>query len=111
MRDCVIRNNVFDNCNYGVWGKATIEVGAGIEKEYRAKSRYNRNILIEGNTFRAFDRYSQIVAYSIAGLTIRNNTIEYTQDYPTRSLDSKPFAITDCDNVVIEGNKFIESKK
>ena len=30
VRDLVIRKNTFDNCNFGVWGKATIEVGAGI---------------------------------------------------------------------------------
>jgi nitrous oxidase accessory protein NosD len=102
VRDCVIRNNLFDNCNYGVWGRATIEVAAGIEEKYRAKSRYNRNILIEGNTFRCFDHYPVLKAYSVNGLVFRNNTIEYTHEYPSQNLNFDTFEITDCDNVLIE---------
>jgi hypothetical protein len=102
VRDCVIRNNLFDNCNYGVWGRATIEVAAGIEETYRAKSRYNRNILIEGNTFRCYDHYPVLKAYSVDGLVFRNNTIEYTNEYPSQNLNLDTFEITDCDNVLIE---------
>ena len=44
VRDVVIRGNTFDNCNYGVWGKACIQVGSGIADEFKKTSRYNRNI-------------------------------------------------------------------
>ena len=110
-RNCVIRNNMFDNCNYGVWGRATIEVRAGIEEEHRARSRYNRNILIEGNTFKAFDNYSQVKMYSVDGVTIRDNRIEYTDAYPKRGLNAQPFDIVDCDNVVIKDNEFARPKR
>ena len=109
VSDCVIRNNLFENCNYGVWGPATIEVKAGIAEEHRAKSRYNRNTVIEGNTFKAYDRYSLVSLYSVDGVTIRNNTVEYTDAYPSRNLDRKPFDISNCDNVVIEDNTFKEA--
>ena len=102
VSDCIIRNNVFDNCNYGVWGSATIQVGAGITDEYKSKSRYNRNIKIEGNLFRVFDDFPLLKAYSVDGLTFINNKIEKTNAYPDRHLDSKMFDVVDCDNVIIE---------
>jgi nitrous oxidase accessory protein NosD len=104
VRDCVIRNNVFDNCNYGVWGKAVIEVKAGIEEQHRPGSRYNRNVVIEGNKFRVFDDGPIVFAYSIDGLTIRNNRIEKTDAYPPRELRSKRFDISHCDRVAIQDN-------
>jgi len=109
VRDCVIRNNVFDNCNYGVWGEATIEVAAGITEEYRDKSRYNRNIVIEKNLFYVFDHHPIVKAYSIDGLIIRNNTIEHTNAYSSRNLNSNPFVITDSDNITISDNVSIEN--
>jgi parallel beta-helix repeat protein len=35
VSDCVIRNNIFDNCLFGVWGKAVIDVKAGLTKRTR----------------------------------------------------------------------------
>jgi hypothetical protein len=108
VRDCVIRNNVFDNCNYGVWGQATIEVKAGIDEEHRPTSRYNRNVVIEGNTFRVYDMGPIVSAYCIDGLRIRNNRIEKTNAYPPRELESAPFVIRHCDRVVLEKNSGVE---
>ena len=36
VRDVTIRNNHFDNCNYGVWGQACIEISPEIEPANRA---------------------------------------------------------------------------
>ncbi len=105
VRDCVIRNNVFENCLFGVWGKAVIDVKAGI-REDKDKSRYNRNILIENNTFKAFDDYTLLLAYCVDGLTWRNNKVEKTTAYPASGTPSKRFDISYSDNVVIDGEVF-----
>jgi parallel beta-helix repeat protein len=102
VRDLVIRKNTFDNCNFGVWGKATIEVGAGIEKECRAASRYNRNIVIEDNLFKTFGHGSFVQVYSVDGLTIRANRVETTEAYPAKKgANGKRFDIVESDNVSI----------
>jgi hypothetical protein len=103
VRDLTIRRNSFDNCNYGVWGKAVIEVAAGIEPALRDQSRYNRNIVIEENVFRVFDQTRLVLAYSVDGLIVRNNRIERTSAYPARKEDYPPFDITNSDRVNITG--------
>jgi len=101
VRDAILKDNVFDNCNYGVWGNAAIQVGSGIEKEYQAASRYNRNIKILHNTFHVFDP-RVIHAYSVQGLRFAGNKITTSQDYPNKFPDGKRFDITDCSGVEIE---------
>lgn len=101
VRDCVIRSNTFDNCNFGVWGNSCIQVGSGIEKSCRATSRYNRNIVIEDNIFRIFDPRI-LNLYSVDGLTFRNNRIEKSTAYPEQNKDARAFDITDSNNVKIE---------
>lgn len=101
VNNCIIRNNVFENGNFGVWGNAVIQVGAGIKKEERAKSRYNKNILIEHNTFRVFDpRILNI--YSIDNLIYRKNKVEKTDDYPKLQEKAKPFVVEYSSNIKIE---------
>ena len=103
VRDIVIRDNTFDNCNYGVWGRACIAVGSGIEKSCRNVSRYNRNIVIENNLFRVFSRRSLLSAYSVDGLQFRNNRVERTNEYPsTAAVAAEPCQVLDSDRVVIE---------
>jgi hypothetical protein len=101
VRDLVIRRNRFEDCNFGVWGKATIEVGAGIQNAYRASSRYNRNLVIEDNLFRSFRHGPLVQMYCVDGVAIRNNRIESSTAYPSRQPDAKPFDITDSDHVDI----------
>jgi hypothetical protein len=107
VRDCVIRNNVFENCLFGVWGKAVIDVKAGI-LERKEESRYNRNILIENNTFRIFDEVSLLHAYCVDGLTWRDNRVEKTEAYPPLNKSVKRFDISYSDNVVIDGVPYVD---
>lgn len=100
VSDCVIRNNVFDNCMFGVWGKAVIDVKAGI-KEDRETSRYNKNIRIEDNTFRVFDEGTLLNAYCVDGLVWRNNRVERTSAYPPRKGPFKKFKVEYSSNVEI----------
>lgn len=104
VHDCMIRRNRFENCNFGVWGKACIEIGAGIEPACRPASRYNRNITLEDNLFQVFGSGHLVLAYSVDALTWRNNRIETTTAYPSRNPDAKRFQITDSDRVLIQEN-------
>lgn len=102
VRDVVIRNNVFENGNYGCpsWGSACIAVGSRIPD--RAASRYHRNIRVEGNTFRVFD--PRIVnLYSTSGFRFASdNRIERTTDYPSEFDETRCFVTADSDGIVIE---------
>ena len=101
VSDCLIRNNVFDNCLYGVWGKAVIDVGSGIHKD-RETSRYNKNIRVIDNTFRIFDKPLLLDAYCVDGLEWRGNVIEKTDDYPAVHANKTFYKTEHCDNVNIE---------
>lgn len=101
VRDCTIRNNVFDNCMYGPYGNAVITVDSGI-REDRAVSRYNRNIRVENNTFRVFDGAPLVDFYCVDGFVWRGNKIEKTSDYPPRDIkDPEPVKIRHFNNVEI----------
>jgi len=103
--NCVIRNNTFENCLYGVWGHAIIDVKAGL-REDKEISRYNRNILIENNLFRMYDDLTLLNAYCVDGLIWRNNTVEKTDAYPKTGKSNKRFVVNYCDNVQIDGKSF-----
>jgi Right handed beta helix region len=104
VRDLTIRKNRFKNCNFGVWGKAAIDVGAGIDPLKRPTSRYNRNVRIEENQFEVFDHYPIVSMYSVDAVTIRQNSITRTTAYPARP-EAKPlFDITDSSHVDVAGN-------
>lgn len=101
VRNLEIRNNIFNNCNYGTWGNALIQVGAGIEKNFRGNSRYNKNIVIENNEIRSFDpRILNI--FSVDSLIYLNNKIIKSTDYPAQNINEEPFVITNSSNVKIE---------
>lgn len=100
VSDCVIRNNVFDNCMYGVWGKAVIDVKAGI-REDRETSRYNKNILVENNTFKVYDEGTLLNAYCVDGIIWRKNKVEKTNAYPQRKKKFERYITDYCDRVSI----------
>lgn len=105
VRDVLIRNNVFENGNYGSvnWGSACIAVGSGIPD--REHSRYHRNIRVEGNTFRVFDPRI-INLYCVNGFRFTSdNRIEQTGDYPGVFDELRCFVTTQCDDVMIDRDK------
>ncbi len=106
VRDVEIKGNTFDNCNYGIWGTGCIQVGSGIADVFRKTSRYNRNIRIENNLFRAFSPLPLLSIYSVDGLTFTNNRLERTTAYPaSEGQEEKLFMITDSDRVKVEDPK------
>lgn len=102
VRDVVIRNNVFENGNFGypTWGRACIAVGSGIPNK-EAGVYYHQNILIENNTFKVFDPRI-LNLYSVDGLTFKNNTIEKTDYYPYTLDEQNPFVQNYCKNINIK---------
>jgi Right handed beta helix region len=100
VKNVSITGNTFDNCNYGVWGNAVIQVGSGIDAQGRKTSRYNSNILIEGNTFKVFDP-RLINAYAVDRLVFRNNIVEQTNAYKSSFPAAKAFEIKDSEKVEI----------
>lgn len=102
VRDVVIRNNHFDNCNYGYrnWGSACIATGSG-PREDRKESLYNRNILIEGNTFTISDPRI-LNLYSADGVVFRNNKIEKSDAYDYVLPETRAFVTDDCGSVTID---------
>lgn len=100
VRDLTVRRNRFENCNFGVWGKAVIEVGAGIAAGERKNSRYNRNVHIEDNIFTVFDP-RLIYAYCVDGLVFERNQITPSNAYPLQHQGEKAFVITESDHVTV----------
>lgn len=101
VRNVQIRNNMFDNCLYGckTWGDAHIAYNSRIAEQ--ENSRYHKNIVVEGNTFRTFDpRILYLCCFD--GITFRNNKIEQSTDYEFGRDVKEPFVIKHCDNVSIE---------
>lgn len=101
VRDVTIRNNTFENGNYGYtnWGRACIAVGSGIPK--KENSRYHRNIKVKGNTFRVFD--PRIVnLYCVDGFEFTpDNKIIMTKDYPYGLEETRNFVQENCSNIKI----------
>jgi len=101
VRDVEIKNNIFENCNFGVWGKACIQVGSGISADKKDFSDYNRNISVANNLFRLFD--PRIVnIYSVDGFIFKNNKIEKTTEYSCKYLSEQSFITAGCKKVEIQ---------
>ena len=101
MRDLIIRHNNFDNCNYANWGRGLIGCGAGINADCYNANYYNRNILIEDNTF-TIHRTPLLSLYCVDGITfVRNRIIASGTQYPS-SLDKADtkalFDLRECRN-------------
>ena len=80
VEDVEIRGNVFDNCNYGVWGRALFDIDPEIEPEHRTVP-FHRNIRIHHNEIRSF-HMPLVYARCVAGLEFRDNEITASSDYP-----------------------------
>ena len=112
IRNLVIRNNVFINCNH-----TNIEIGASINtgydrlKDVRSPSRDTAHILIEGNRFTAFGAHASVFPYWGVGTAIR---VQHAQDVTIRGNTigesafggpaAKRVIVEESDEVIIEGN-------
>ncbi len=103
VRDVLIRRNTFEDCNYGIWGKAAIQLSPGIQEGHQADNAYHRNVRIEDNLFRVFD--PRIVrARGVDGLIVRGNQILGSSNYPAQNSEAPSFDTEGCLNVTLHNN-------
>ncbi|AOW10298.1 right-handed parallel beta-helix repeat-containing protein [Flavobacterium gilvum] len=101
VNDVTIRNNTFEECAYN---SGTI-INIAPENHELVEGYYvHRNIRIENNTFKIFDK-PILSARSTDGLFFNNNTIN-PSDLLTSGSNENSFALTACKNVVIKKNRF-----
>lgn len=68
--DVVIENNIFEDCKYGKWGSAVIEV---VPREKTVENRYfHKNIIVKGNKFKNSNARSMYIN-NVERLTLENN--------------------------------------
>ncbi|MBI4977231.1 MAG: hypothetical protein HZC28_07095 [Spirochaetes bacterium] len=96
VSDVTIRNNKFIDCNYGVWGRAVIDIDPEMP-EFSDKC-YHRNIRIEQNLFRTFDT-GLVYARSVDGLSFTGNIMEKTVSYKPRERMKQALTAEHCANV------------
>ncbi len=101
--DVLVSKNRFENCNYGIWGKAAIQVSPGVPAEHQATSRYHRNIRIKDNVFVAFD-HRIVRARCVDGLELRGNRITLSDAYPRQHTEAPWFDTESCSGVILEDN-------
>ncbi|OOG77348.1 right-handed parallel beta-helix repeat-containing protein [Flavobacterium sp. A45] len=101
VSDVTIRNNTFEECAYN---SGTI-INIAPENHELVEGYYvHRNIRIENNTFKIFDK-PILSARSTDGLFFSNNTINQS-DLLSAGSNENSFSLTACNNVVIKNNKF-----
>ena len=106
VNNVTIRNNTFDNCNFGLnVGLGVIVVLANIKEDAANKTYYNKNILIENNKFRVYNP-TLLFLKSVDGLIFRNNKVEKNSDYKLipayTGQKLEPFIITNSVNINIQ---------
>jgi outer membrane protein assembly factor BamD (BamD/ComL family) len=107
VRDVLIRNNLFNNCNTSGYGSgaAVIHIDPVIPEPDPALPCYHRNIRIEGNRFRVFDS-PFVAALSVDGLSFQNNILIRSHVFAPRIGSPYGLVLDACRNVTVSGNRF-----
>lgn len=105
VSDCTIRDNKFEDCLFGVWGTAVIDVQAGIKDGFEA-SRYNKNINVSGNTFKTFDGSLLLHAYCVDNLTWKNNKVAKDTAYPAARSNNEAFKVEYSNKIDITQGRY-----
>ena len=101
VRDLTITGNRFEDCNFGVWGNAVIEISSPHLDENGTGERCHRNITITGNTLVSFDGTPLLVAKGAEGLVFEGNTCEQSDAYPPCRMAASPFLLEHCSQASI----------
>ena len=84
VQDVVIRNNTFANIGFGISrGYPLLASPMLTTDQHFGEGHYHRNIRFTGNTIRTFNGNIAKVL-SVEGLTLSDNVIEFSTDYPAR---------------------------
>ncbi|MDR6882502.1 right-handed parallel beta-helix repeat-containing protein [Bacillus sp. 3255] len=107
VRQVMIRNNEFTDCNYCCpdWGSALIDIDPEIERPEAFEECYHRNITIENNRFVTFD-VGIVNGHSVDGIKFVNNVIEKSESYPPHHFMKYPIQLKACTNVTISDNQW-----
>lgn len=109
VKDVTIRNNRFLDCGYGGGNYPIIWINPQ-QKIIDSKNPYEKNIHIENNLFRSFDKLV-LKANSVDGLTFRNNSIEDSGNYQPINPSEPDLDIKSSKNVSIEKNVYKKKGK
>lgn len=103
VRDVLIHGNVFGDCCYGPapWGRAVIDIDPEIADPWSSRGCYHRNIRIENNLFRTFDR-GVLYARSVDSISFTGNIIEDTETYPAIERMNARVTLDACRNIKID---------
>ena len=102
VEDVEIRNNFFDNCNYGVWGNALIDIVPEIKHEHR-KIPFHRNISVHHNRIKYFHK-PLIHSHSVENLEFYDNELMESKDYP---VSGETIPLFDIDNSMAKSKDII----
>jgi hypothetical protein len=102
VRNLTIRENRFENCNFGVWGRAAIEISSPHIDGYGIGERCHRNISITGNTFVSFDDTPLLQAHGADGVTFQGNRLERSACYPPIRVGFPPIITQHSERLIIE---------
>lgn len=107
VRDAVIRNNTFLNCNQASYqfGEAVISIDPVVNKPDPGSYSHS-NIRIENNVFKTFDA-PVLYAESVDGLRFTGNTIERTHVYAPWHPRKAAITLDRCRDVTIRGTKLV----
>jgi len=109
-RNVVIRDNVFENCNFGAaMFKSVINIFADCKGGKRPQAGVHQKILIEKNTIRDTDNAAIFIS-SADGVDVRNNRFENVSKDPAHTEGRSVIFIENAKNVSITRNTFVPAE-
>ena len=99
--DVIIKNNVFQDCNFSGLNRGVIKFKTDDDVSNIAFT----NIVIEGNEFNHFDNLI-VESKNVDGLVFKNNTITNSNTFPQLYPENPVMTFEHCKNVTLEGNKY-----
>lgn len=112
VRNVIVRNNRFENCNMGGASAEAALCALAYIKDfaYPAKPGVHRDVVFENNQIIGTAE-SAIFAVAVDGLKIRDNTIEKACLRAERDNGRNAIRIKDCAHVIVEENKIEPSRQ
>lgn len=106
----LIRNNVFDHCKYGVWGRSVIDAVCVDSEQRDSSAPYHGTIAIVDNKFKTHTS-ELLTAYRVNYLIFKRNIIK-AEPYGSQKPDeSIKLSVTDVRLAAVSDNKLSGSKE
>ena len=105
VKDVTIRNNVFENCLVAdsQFSDGVIAIWPELHRQVPGHP-FHRNIRIEGNTFKIFDR-PILYASSVDGLSFTGNTLIHTEAFKPWHRNRYAITLKNCLKIKIQDNQ------